>query len=270
MAVPFQRDPRRHTDIELTTISPISSAPVFVSPSVAQISGFSPPRFEIKADSHLRQTFWRAILGEFLGSILLVFFGVGSAIASQSYPGVTIIAQAFGHSVSYAIISVIFSEVSGGHINPVVTTALGCANFTEPFLIPFYVSVQVAGGILGSLVRYRHNNQQDETLSQHQILWGLSPHLTRATLASTVVDPSVTAAQVCCCLQKASFHLFYLSLKQAFGLEFMGSFLIALAVCSMFDAQRKTQLLSPSVAQASLRTFTNLPSARSEQRWRCL
>ncbi|MCI4064560.1 aquaporin [Micromonospora sp. R77] len=61
----------------------------------------------------------RRYLAEFLGTLLLVFFGVGSVIAARVQGGVVVVALAFGF-VMLALVYAI-GPLSGSHVNPAVT-----------------------------------------------------------------------------------------------------------------------------------------------------
>ena len=56
---------------------------------------------------------------EFLGTLLLVFFGVGSAIAARVEGGVVVVALAFGLTLLALVYAL--GPVSGSHVNPAVT-----------------------------------------------------------------------------------------------------------------------------------------------------
>ncbi|XP_035735216.1 aquaporin AQPAn.G-like isoform X2 [Vespa mandarinia] len=89
---------------------------------------------------------YRALLAEFLGTMLLNFFGCGSVVTKN----VVAISLAFGLTVAAAIQSI--GHVSGGHVNPAVTFGLmiiGKVPIIRGFL---YVLAQSAGAIAGSAV----------------------------------------------------------------------------------------------------------------------
>jgi hypothetical protein len=56
---------------------------------------------------------------EFLGTLLLVFFGVGSAIAARTEGGVVVVALTFGFIL--LALSYMLGPISGCHVNPAVT-----------------------------------------------------------------------------------------------------------------------------------------------------
>ncbi|GGL89342.1 MULTISPECIES: MIP/aquaporin family protein [Micromonospora] len=61
----------------------------------------------------------RRYVAEFIGTLLLVFFGVGSAIAARVQGGVVVVALAFG----FIILALVYTigPLSGSHVNPAVT-----------------------------------------------------------------------------------------------------------------------------------------------------
>jgi aquaporin Z len=96
----------------------------------------------------LPATLTRSLVVEFLGTALLVFVAVGSAVAGIDQLGPTGVALAFGLvllALAYA-----FGPVSGCHINPAVTLGvLLSRGMTLPEAVGYWVA-QFAGGIVGA------------------------------------------------------------------------------------------------------------------------
>lgn len=88
----------------------------------------------------------KRLLSEFLGTMLLVFFGCGAAYIYGGDPIVVVFAFGF----AMATIAFIFGETSGCHVNPAVSLAkcingkLGVLECVE------YILVQVLGGVVGA------------------------------------------------------------------------------------------------------------------------
>ncbi|MGK5111201.1 aquaporin [Geodermatophilus sp. CPCC 205506] len=93
-------------------------------------------------------TLSRSLVAEFLGTALLVFLAVGSAVAGIDQLGPLGVALAFGLvllALAYAI-----GPVSGCHINPAVTLGvLLSRGMTLPEAVGYWVA-QFAGGIAGA------------------------------------------------------------------------------------------------------------------------
>jgi len=107
-------------------------------------------------ESSLAET-WvlRCALGEFLGTFVLVFFGVGvvnAAVVTGAQVGLWQVAVVWAIGVSIAIYA--SASLSGAHINPAITiVALVYDRF--PLSRAFvYVVAQVAGAIVASLLLY--------------------------------------------------------------------------------------------------------------------
>ncbi len=95
-------------------------------------------------------------MGEFLGTFGLVFCGTGAIIINQESGGVIThvgIAMSFGLIVLAMILSL--GHISGAHINPAVSIALGIAGrFKFKNIIP-YILAQLGGAFLASgLLKY--------------------------------------------------------------------------------------------------------------------
>ena len=87
----------------------------------------------------------RPLAAEFVGTLLFVFLGVGSVVASSGPLGV-----ALAHGVAMAIIVSMTMSISGGHINPAVTFGLWIANRIGGRLAWQYIGAQVAGAVVGA------------------------------------------------------------------------------------------------------------------------
>ena len=87
----------------------------------------------------------RPLAAEFVGTLLFVFLGVGSVVASSGPLGV-----ALAHGVGMAIIVSMTMSISGGHINPAVTMGLWIANRFDGRLVWQYIAAQLLGAIAGA------------------------------------------------------------------------------------------------------------------------
>jgi aquaporin Z len=96
------------------------------------------------------RTFARSVAAEFVGTLLLVLIGVGSAVAGIDVLGPVGVALAFGLvllALAYAI-----GPVSGCHVNPAVTLGVLLARGITPAEAAAYWAAQFAGGISGALL----------------------------------------------------------------------------------------------------------------------
>lgn len=94
----------------------------------------------------------RAVVSEFLGTLLLVFFAVGSAVLAGGLIGVVGIALVFGFTLlalAYAL-----GPISGCHINPAVTLGMLCARRITARTAVMYWIAQLAGGIAGAALLF--------------------------------------------------------------------------------------------------------------------
>ncbi|TFV89509.1 aquaporin [Blastococcus sp. CT_GayMR16] len=93
-------------------------------------------------------TLGRSLVAEFLGTALLVFLAVGSAVGGIEAIGPLGVAFAFGLvllALAYAI-----GPISGCHINPAVTLGVLLAKGMTATEAVYYWVVQLAGGIAGA------------------------------------------------------------------------------------------------------------------------
>jgi len=102
-----------------------------------------------------RSSLYGECLAEFLGTFILVFFGVGSvnaAVLAGVTQGLWQVAAVWAAGVALAIYAT--GAVSGAHINPAITAALSAwRGFPRAKVVP-YVAAQLAGAFCGSLVLY--------------------------------------------------------------------------------------------------------------------
>ncbi|MFF4602319.1 MIP family channel protein [Streptomyces sp. NPDC001339] len=94
----------------------------------------------------------RAVVCEFLGTLLLVFFAVGSAVLAGEYIGTFGIALAFGFTMLALVYAL--GPVSGCHINPAVTLGMLLARRIPPRTAVEYWIAQIVGGIAGAALLF--------------------------------------------------------------------------------------------------------------------
>lgn len=94
----------------------------------------------------------RSIISEFVGTLLLVFFAVGSAVLAADYIGTVGIALAFGFTLlalAYAL-----GPISGCHVNPAVTLGMLIAGRISMRTAIEYWIAQLLGGIAGAAILF--------------------------------------------------------------------------------------------------------------------
>jgi aquaporin Z len=100
----------------------------------------------------------RKYAAEFLGTILLVFFGAGSATLILGYKlfgssfaaGIVAVSLTFG--LIYAALVYVAGPISGGHVNPAVTFGALLSGRIGLVAAVGYVLAQLAGGLVGALL----------------------------------------------------------------------------------------------------------------------
>ncbi len=85
---------------------------------------------------------------EVLGTFVLVFFGVGAALASGG--DITTTGLAFGLTV--LVMAYGLGRISGGHFNPAVTAGAAVGGRLAWSQVPLYVGAQLLGAVAGSAV----------------------------------------------------------------------------------------------------------------------
>lgn len=94
----------------------------------------------------------RAIIAEFIGTMLLVVFAVGSAALVKDYIQTVGIALAFGLTLLGLVYAI--GPLSGCHVNPAVTLGALLAKRIDPVNAVGYWIAQFAGGIAGGAIIY--------------------------------------------------------------------------------------------------------------------
>ncbi|XP_046417405.1 aquaporin AQPAn.G-like isoform X2 [Neodiprion fabricii] len=101
----------------------------------------------VKELSDRKAGLYRALFAEFLGTLLLNFFGCG-AVANKN--NVVAISLAFGLTVAVVIQAI--GHISGGHVNPAVTVGLAVVGKVPVIRAILYVIAQITGAIAGSAI----------------------------------------------------------------------------------------------------------------------
>jgi glycerol uptake facilitator protein len=99
--------------------------------------------------------FWSALAGEFTGTFILVFFGVGAvnaAVVSGAQVGLWQVAIVWAVGVALGIYA--SSSLSGAHINPAITTVAAIYDGFPLRRVGPYWLVQVLGAACASLLLY--------------------------------------------------------------------------------------------------------------------
>ncbi|WP_059008511.1 MIP/aquaporin family protein [Streptomyces specialis] len=94
----------------------------------------------------------RPLAAELVGTLVLVFFGVGSAVLAGEYIGTLGIALAFAFTL-LALVHVL-GPVSGAHVNPAVTLGMLLAGRMSPRAAGVYWAAQLVGAFLGAALLF--------------------------------------------------------------------------------------------------------------------
>lgn len=95
------------------------------------------------------------VIGEFVGTFLLVFFGCGSvcaAVTTGAQVGVFQVAIVWGLGIATAIY--LTAALSGAHLNPAVTISLAMWGDFPKSRVGGYIITQMAGAFVASAVLY--------------------------------------------------------------------------------------------------------------------
>ncbi len=95
----------------------------------------------------------RALTAEALGTSLLLVAVVGSGIMAERLAGgnqaIALLANTLATAAALVVLILVFGPISGAHFNPVVTLTLAARGDVAWRMVPGYIFVQIAGGIIG-------------------------------------------------------------------------------------------------------------------------
>lgn len=120
-----------------------------------RIDGLEPLTRPSRTPALPRSAFWPAVAGEYAGTFVLVFFGVGvvnAAVVTGAQVGLWQVAVVWSIGVSLGIYT--SAALSGAHINPAMTAVAVVYDRFPPARALAYVVAQVAGAMSASLVLY--------------------------------------------------------------------------------------------------------------------
>ncbi len=104
------------------------------------------------AVTEVKESSLKKYLAELLGTFVLVFMGVGSAVFAATYIGFVGVAFAFGLSLLVMVYAI--GGISGCHINPAVTISMLVAGKIGAKNAVMYIVFQCIGAVLGAGVVY--------------------------------------------------------------------------------------------------------------------
>ncbi|KAG8222866.1 hypothetical protein J437_LFUL003511 [Ladona fulva] len=163
------------------------------------------------------------VAAEFVGTLLLTFFGVSSTVSwPDSQPALMVVQISLCFGLATSIIIQALGHISGAHINPAVTLAMMITSNIPILRALLYVIAQCIGAIVGI-----------------GILKALTPGELGENLGMTLPDSRLTAAQ-------------------AFGMEFMLGLVLVMVVFAVCDPHRNLSSFAPNaVGLAQWNIFSN-------------
>ncbi|UVK78711.1 MAG: glycerol facilitator [Sodalis sp. Ffu] len=136
-------------------------------------------------------------IAEFLGTGLLIFFGVG-CVAAMKLAGASFgqweISIIWGLAVAMAIY--LTAAVSGAHLNPAITIALCLfANFERRKVLPYIIAQMLGAFCAAALVYGLYHNLFYDVEQTHHIVRGSEASLDLAGIFSTYPNPHISMVQ---------------------------------------------------------------------------
>ncbi|KAL6012119.1 Aquaporin NIP6-1 [Asimina triloba] len=97
---------------------------------------------------HPPVSFARKVFAEFVGTLILIFSGAGTAIVNQKTEGsVTLLGLAASTGLAVMIVILSTGHISGAHLNPSVTIAFAALKHFSWKQVPIYIGAQVTASI---------------------------------------------------------------------------------------------------------------------------
>ena len=100
---------------------------------------------------------WNASFAEFIATLLFVFVGAGSVVATGALTGgdldpARLVAIALAHGLAITLLVYATANLSGGHINPAVSFAAALTGKISPTKASMYIMAQLGGAVVGALL----------------------------------------------------------------------------------------------------------------------
>ncbi len=92
----------------------------------------------------------RKYVAEFIGTLVLVLFGCGTAVVS----GGNLVATSLAFGLSIIAMAHVIGEISGCHVNPAVSLAMFISKKMKAREFGFYALAQVLGAFAGTAILY--------------------------------------------------------------------------------------------------------------------
>jgi glycerol uptake facilitator protein len=174
------------------------------------------------------ETLRRACQAEFVGTFILVFFGVGvvhTALLSEPHSGLGFVAVVWAVAVALAIYTT--GAISGAHLNPAMTLAFTVfRGFPRRRVVP-YMLAQLAGAFCAAALLYGlFHGIIDHFERAHRLVRGCPGSVLSAMIYGEYFpNPGMVAAGV---LANADVSLWQAMLGEGIGTAFLALFVFAL------------------------------------------
>ena len=181
-------------------------------------------------------------LGEVVGTFLLVFFGCGAvhaAVLAGAQSGLWQVAVVWGVAIAVAIYTV--GGVSGAHINPAISVALALWGRFPWRLVPAYAASQFAGAFLAAVTLFLfYGGILAEQESEKKVVRGSrGSEITAMCYGEYFPNPGAPGAAAAYSAGDTAKLDALVSEPLAFGVEVVGTFILALVVFALTDERNR-------------------------------